>query len=153
MPTLEHKIPPPLVAAAIAFAMWPLSSLLPTVAASDNARLATATVFALAGIAFAGAGAIAFRRARTTVNPLNPEQTTALVTGSIYRISRNPMYVGMLLCLLAWAVFLASPLSLAGPVAFILFINRFQIEPEEKVLAAKFGDTFARYRASTRRWI
>ena len=63
MPTLEHKIPPPLVAAAIAFAMWPLSSLLPAVAAPDNARLATATVFALAGIAFAAAGAIAFRRA------------------------------------------------------------------------------------------
>jgi len=153
MPSLEHKIPPPLVAATIAFAMWPLSTLLPIIATSDNARLATTTVFALAGIAFAGAGAIAFRRARTTVNPLHPEQTTVLVTGSIYRISRNPMYTGMLLCLLAWAVFLASPLSLAGPVAFILFMNRFQIAPEEKVLTAKFGDTFARYRASTRRWI
>ena len=150
---LELKIPPPVVAATSAFAMWPLSSLLPTVAPPGNARLAPAIAVALIGIAFALAGAIAFRRAKTTVNPLRPELTTALVTGGIYRISRNPMYTGMLLCLLAWAVFLASPLSLAGPVAFIAFMNRFQIEPEERVLAGKFGDTFARYRASTRRWI
>ena len=63
------------------------------------------------------------------------------------------MYVGQLLCLLAWAIYLASPLSLAGPVAFIAFMNRFQIGPEEKILAAKFGEPFKRYSASTRRWL
>jgi protein-S-isoprenylcysteine O-methyltransferase Ste14 len=153
MHILEHKIPPPLVAAAIAFAMWPLSSLLPKVAAPENARLAIAITVALIGIAFALAGAIAFRRAKTTVNPLHPEQTTALVVAGVYRISRNPMYAGMLLCLLAWAIYLASPLSLAGPLAFIFFINRFQIGPEEKILAEKFGEAFERYRASARRWL
>jgi protein-S-isoprenylcysteine O-methyltransferase Ste14 len=153
MHILEHKIPPPLVAAAIAFAMWSLSSLLPKSAASENTRLALSITIALIGIGFALAGVIAFRRSRTTVNPLHPEQATALVTGGVYRISRNPMYVGMLLCLLAWAIYLASPLSLAGPVAFILFINRFQIEPEEKILAAKFGASFSAYCASARRWL
>lgn len=153
MHILEHKIPPPLVAAAIAFVMWSLSSLLPKSAASENTRLALSITIALIGIGFALAGVIAFRRSRTTVNPLHPEQATALVTGGVYRISRNPMYVGMLLCLLAWAIYLASPLSLAGPVAFILFINRFQIEPEEKILAAKFGASFSAYCASARRWL
>ncbi len=153
MHILEHKIPPPLVAAAIAFVMWSLSSLLPKSAASENTRLALSITIALIGIGFALAGVIAFRRSRTTVNPLHPEQATALVTGGVYRISRNPMYVGMLLCLLAWAIYMASPLSLAGPVAFILFINRFQIEPEEKILAAKFGASFSAYCASARRWL
>lgn len=114
MQWLDHKVPPPLVAAAIALAMWPLSSLLPKVAASANTRLALTITVALIGIAFAIAGVVAFRRSRTTVNPLYPEQATALVTGGVYRLSRNPMYAGMLLCLLAWAIYLASPLALAG---------------------------------------
>jgi protein-S-isoprenylcysteine O-methyltransferase Ste14 len=150
---LEHKIPPPLVAAAIALLMWPLSSLLPGVVVADGIRLAVAISVALAGFVFALGGVIAFRRSRTTVNPLHPEQATALVTGGVYRVSRNPMYVGLLLCLLAWAIYLASPLALAGPVAFILFINRFQIAPEEKILAEKFGRPFAAYCTSVRRWL
>jgi len=150
---LQHKIPPPLVAAAIAFAMWPLSSWLPKVVVAEPTRLGLTITFAVVGFTFALAGAIAFKRAKTTVNPLHPEQTTALVTSGIYRLSRNPMYAGMLLCLLAWAIYLASPLALAGPVAFILFINRFQIEPEEKILAAKFGAAFTAYCAAVRRWL
>lgn len=153
MHALEHKIPPPVVAAGIAAAMWPLSSWLPKVAAPESARLAVAITVALIGIAFALAGAIAFRRVKTTVNPLHPEQATSLVTSGIFRLSRNPMYVGMLLCLLAWAIYLASPLSLAGPVAFIAFMNRFQIGPEEKILAGKFGAPFTAYCAAVRRWL
>ena len=153
MIALEHKIPPPLVAAAIAAMMWSLSSVLPKVAAAENASLAGAVAVGLIGIAFDLVGAIAFWRAKTTVNPLRPGNTQSLVTGGLYRFSRNPMYVGQLLCLLAWAIYLASPLSLAGPVAFIAFMNRFQIGPEEKILAAKFGEAFKRYSASTRRWL
>lgn len=153
MRALDHKIPPPLAAATIALAMWPMSSLLPTVVIADGLRLGAVMLFAICGVALALAGVIAFRGARTTVNPLHPEQASALVTGGVYRFSRNPMYAGMLLCLLAWAIYLASPLSLAGPVAFILFINRFQIEPEEKILAGKFGASFSAYCASVRRWL
>ena len=150
---LELKIPPPVVAATIAFAMWPLSSLLPTVAAPGNARLALGITVALTGVAIDITGAIAFWRASTTVNPLRPANTQTLVTGGLYRFSRNPMYVGQLLVLLAWAIYLAAPLALAGPAAFILFINRFQIGPEERVLAEKFGETFERYKAAVRRWL
>lgn len=133
--------------------MWPLSSLLPRVDASSSARLALAIVIGLIGIGFSSAGAIAFRRSRTTVNPLHPERASSLVTCGVYRVTRNPMYVGMLLGLLAWAVGLASPISLAGPVAFIIYINRFQIGPEERVLLAKFGRQFEAYRSSVRRWL
>jgi len=133
MQGLEHKIPPPIVAAAIALAMWRLSSWLPKVAVAERTRLGLTITFALVGFAFALAGAIAFKRAKTTVNPLHPEQTTALVTSGVYRFSRNPMYAGMLLCLLAWATYLASPLALADPVAIIAITNRFQIAPQKKI--------------------
>ncbi len=84
---------------------------------------------------------------------LQPERTSALVTTGVYRITRNPMYVGLLLGLLAWAAGLSSPVSLAGPVAFIMAINRFQIEPEEKALLAKFGPEYETYKSAVRRWL
>ena len=96
---------------------------------------------------------LAFRRARTTVNPLRPERASTLVTTGVYRITRNPMYVGLMLALLAWSVFLASPLSLVGPVVFIAYINRFQIRPEEAVLTAKFGPVYEQYKSTVRRWL
>jgi protein-S-isoprenylcysteine O-methyltransferase Ste14 len=137
----------------VALAMWLLSSLLPRVAAPLSGRLAVAAAIGLTGIAFSGAGSMAFKRAKTSFNPLHPELASSLVTSGVYRVTRNPMYVGMLLGLLAWAVGLASPVSLAGPVAFIIYINRFQIAPEEKALAAQFGREFEAYKSSVRRWL
>jgi protein-S-isoprenylcysteine O-methyltransferase Ste14 len=96
---------------------------------------------------------MAFRRQRTTINPLHPEKTSSLVTGGIYRISRNPMYVGMALLLLAWAVYLESPAALLGIGAFIAYITRFQIIPEESLLSRHFGAEFENYRQRVRRWL
>ena len=76
-----------------------------------------------------------------------------LVTTGIYRFTRNPMYVGLFFVLLAWAVFLSSAWALVGPVAFMQYINRFQIVPEERVLATMFGATYAEYKARVRRWL
>ena len=153
MITLDHKIPPPLVALALVPLMGMLSQLLPRVEAPAPVRIALAVGIGCVGLAFSGAGALAFRRARTTVNPLRPERASALVRTGVYRITRNPMYVGMMLGLVSWAVCLASPLSLAGPVAFIAYITRFQIKPEEQALSAKFGTEYAQYKARVRRWI
>ncbi|MEB0160908.1 isoprenylcysteine carboxylmethyltransferase family protein, partial [Pseudomonas sp. AH2 (2023)] len=91
-------------------------------------------------------------RSRTTVNPLRPDKAAALVSGGVYRVTRNPMYVGMMLLLVAWAVYLDSAWVLAGPVAFVAYITRFQIAPEERVLRAKFAD-FDAYAARVRRWL
>jgi protein-S-isoprenylcysteine O-methyltransferase Ste14 len=94
-----------------------------------------------------------FRRFRTTVHPEKPENTTALVMTGIYRLTRNPMYVGVTLALLGWAVWLRVPVALLGPVAFVLYVNRFQIVPEERVLASKFGEAYAAYCRRVRRWV
>jgi protein-S-isoprenylcysteine O-methyltransferase Ste14 len=144
---LELRVPPPLVGIVIAGAMW----LVPSSPAS--VRLPAAILLTLVGVAIALSGVISFRRAQTTVNPLKPETSTALVSTGIYRITRNPMYLGMLAVLLAWAVYLSSAWALLGPVAFALYITRFQIVPEETALQSLFGAAFVDYTHRVRRWL
>ena len=153
MSSLEVKIPPPAVAAAVAVAMWGTSRLAPLLQVPNALRLAAAAAIALVGIGFSAAGVLAFRRARTTVNPTTPEKATSLVSSGVYRITRNPMYVGLSCVLVAWAVFLSSAWALLGPVAFVLFMGRFQVTPEERALSALFGDEYTAYTSRVRRWL
>ena len=154
MPSLDLKIPPPLVAAAIASAMYVAASLLPPVLAlPPNVRVFAALVLAGGGVCLDMAGLLAFRKAKTTINPLTPQRSSAVVTSGVDCITRNPMYLGLVLILLALAVYLASAWVLLGPVAFGAFITRFQIQPEERVLAAHFGSDYTAYCAQVRRWL
>ena len=153
MQALELKIPPPAVAALIAGAMWGISLVAPLLEMPAFFRIAAAVTIALVGVSFSLAGVISFRRAGTTVNPMKPETTSSLVCSGIYRVSRNPMYVGLLFILVAWAVFLSSAWALLGPLAFVLYINRFQITPEERMLSAMFGAGYSAYKSSVRRWL
>ena len=153
MQSLEVKVPPPAVAAAVAVVMWGISRLLPLLQLSSALRVGAAVAIVSVGIGFSAAGIVAFRRARTTVNPAKPEQATSLVTSGVYRITRNPMYVGLSFVLVAWAVLLSSAWALFGPVAFVLYIGRLQIAPEERALARLFGSQYADYRARVRRWL
>lgn len=153
MRALELKVPPPVVALLVAAAMWGISLATPLIDVSAGIRLGAAIAFALAGFASAISGVAAFRRAKTTANPLKPETSSSLVTSGVYRLTRNPMYVGLTSVLLAWAVFLSSAWALPGPLVFALYINRFQIVPEERVLLRIFGATYSDYQAKVRRWI
>lgn len=150
---LETKVPPPLVALVIVAGMWFVARLTPVVFMPDLLRLQVAGVLAAVGAAFAVAGSRAFRKAGTTVNPLKPERASRLVDEGVFQISRNPMYLGLLLGLLALAVYLAAPVALAGPVAFAGYIQRFQIRPEERALEAKFGAEYVDYKRRVRRWL
>jgi protein-S-isoprenylcysteine O-methyltransferase Ste14 len=153
MKSLELKIPPPAIALLAACAMWLVSRSAPLPGVPDDIAILAAGTLALAGVAIALAGVITFRQASTTVHPGKPQETSALVTSGVYRMSRNPMYLGLLLVLLGLAVLLSSAWSLAGPVAFVLYISRFQILPEERVLLAKFGEAYAGYKSRVRRWL
>ena len=153
MHALELKIPPPVIALLIAPAMWGISLVTPLADVPAPVRLFAAMAIALTGVVTAIAGVAAFRRAKTTLNPLKPEASSSLVTSGIYRITRNPMYVGLALALIAWAVFLSSAWALLGPVVFALYMNRFQIGPEERVLLGMFGAAYSAYQAKVRRWL
>ena len=106
MQSLELKIPPPLIACAFAFAMWGCCWVFPSIDLSYLARISLALFLAMAGGGFAVAGAVSFRMASTSVNPMRPESASALVTTGIYQFTRNPMYLGLVLVLLAWAIYL-----------------------------------------------
>lgn len=151
--TLENRIPPPLVALALAAGMWGVAKVAPPLGLEFAIRVPIAVVIALAGLAFDFSGLLAFLRSKTTVNPLKPERASALVTDGVYRFTRNPMYVGMLLFLLAWGVYLDCLLAFIGPVLFVLYMNRFQIGPEERVLREKFGAPFEDYMGRVGRWL
>ena len=153
MSALELKVPPPVVALIVAAGMWIMSSFTPVIELSRPVRVLVA--LGIAGLAgcIDLAGFMAFRRARTSVNPMKPDRASSLVTAGIYGITRNPMYLGLLLLLVAWAVFLAAPWALLGPPAFAAYMTRFQIKPEERVLASRFGETYERYRGKVRRWL
>lgn len=153
MQWLEHRIPPPLVGALIALAMWFAATLGPALGLTDIVRYAAATLLVVVALGFDVAGLLAFRASKTTVNPLAPEKASALVTGGVYRITRNPMYVGMVFFLFAWAVYLSALLPLLGPILFVLYITRFQILPEERVLQRLFGEVYTQYMGRVRRWL
>jgi protein-S-isoprenylcysteine O-methyltransferase Ste14 len=153
MPSLELKIPPPVVALLIAVAMWGIAFLAPVVEVPTLFRVCIAVAIALAGAAFSFSGIMSFRRAHTTVNPMKPQAASSLVSSGIYRVTRNPMYVGLLFVLVAWAAFLSTAWSLLGPLAFFLYIGRFQITPEERVLLELFGAEYSGYKAKVRRWL
>jgi len=153
MKSLELKVPPPALALVIAVLMWLLSLLAPALAFTIPARILIAILLALAGLATAIAGVTTFARAKTTVNPTTPQKSSSLVSWGIYSVTRNPMYLGLLLELTAWAIFLSNPLPFLLLPVYMLYINRFQIEPEERALTALFGPEFAAYQSRVRRWI
>jgi protein-S-isoprenylcysteine O-methyltransferase Ste14 len=151
--SLELKIPPPVVALLAAAAMWWVALRTPVLPLPSTIRHAAAIGIAALGCACDLAGLHAFRRARTTINPMRPAATRSLVSSGIYRFTRNPMYVGLLLFLTAWGVWLSSGWALLLVVAFAGYINRFQIVPEEKVLAQLFGPAYDAFKARVRRWL
>ena len=153
MDKLENKIPPPVLVLIIALSMYGTSLLLPALPIYRGISLIAAFSALFIGGYFMLAGLRSFRRADTTINPLDPGEASSLVSEGIFQISRNPMYVGMTFLLLSWSLFLSSPYTLFGALIFVLYINRFQIQPEERALSPLFGSEFESYRVEVRRWL
>ena len=151
--SLENRIPPPLVVVLIGAAMAVIAWFTPALEIGSNVRFAVGGIAIALGALVAVQGARTFWRNKTTISPVDLESASALVTSGVFRFSRNPMYVGFTAMLVGWAVCLAAPWALVGPVAFVLFTNRFQIIPEERVMRDKFGQAYDDYQAQVRRWI
>jgi protein-S-isoprenylcysteine O-methyltransferase Ste14/putative intracellular protease/amidase len=150
---LELKVPPVALAVIAAALMWCARWAAPDFDFPFSSSLMFPMGLALLGASTCLAGVVAFRRAKTTVNPMKPDTTSSLVVSGIYRYTRNPMYLGFLLFLTAWAAALSNVLALISPLAFVLYMNRFQIVPEERMLASRFEQDYAEYRARVGRWL
>lgn len=157
---LELKLPPVLLVAIAAGLIFvsPAFSFLPLAPKGSLSQFselvqAVSITLMLMGVLIAIAGVLQFRRHQTTVNPVNPHDASSLVTTGIYRHTRNPMYLGMLISLLGWTMWWLQPLGLVVVALFTYYMTRFQIVPEERALVSHFGHQFAAYCQRTRRWL
>ncbi len=150
---MTFKIPPLMLALLFALLMWAIGRLLPWASINLPVGYGLSLLLLVAGAAVCGLGLVSFRRKKTTVNPLYPERATALVTSGIYRVSRNPMYLGFAMSLLGWGLLLGNVVAVALVVVFVFYLDRCQIPPEEHALLSLFGDTYQDYCAQVRRWL
>ncbi len=149
---LEAKIPPPIVTLALAGAMCLLSPASAPPTHGSVLALFFSSI-AIGSALLAATAFLSFWRAKTTINPLHPERASVLMVHGAFRLTRNPLYLSLALLLLAYAVHLGSLTALTGPLAFIAYITRFQIVPEERAMQATFGDAWTKYSRTVRRWI
>ena len=153
MKYLELKVPPVVVVIASGFLMWIVSWMFPSQSFWFPGIYACANLFGAIGIITVAAGIRSFRQARTTVDPRKPDTATSLVQSGIYKYSRNPIYVGLLFILIGMAVYSRNYSSFAVLPAFVLYMNRFQIRPEEQALEHLFAQDFRDYKKRVRRWL
>ncbi|MBF6617135.1 MAG: isoprenylcysteine carboxylmethyltransferase family protein [Candidimonas sp.] len=153
MKRLELLIPPPLIMLLVGLMMGTSARLFPALNLASPNNHMVAVAVALLGVAMSLVSIVAFKRARTTTDPRRPALASNLINSGIYRYSRNPMYLGVLLVLAGWAVYLGNVLSILGLLVFIAYITRFQIIPEERLLSQKFGVAFENYMKEVRRWL
>ncbi len=152
---LETRIPPVVQWAVAAAITWVAALMdLDGTPLAGPAFDAIGVVVALAGLALGVSGGRLFSRASTTIDPHRPDETSSLVTGGVYRFTRNPMYLGLTFIVVGWALFLGSVVGLiVGPGFLLAALTRLQIKPEERVLADKFADEYEAFRRRTRRWL
>lgn len=153
MRALELKIPPVAQFLLAAGMMWALAVLAPGADFAFPGQLLAASVVLLVAGLVGMAGVRAFARAETTVNPLRPHSASRLVAHGIYRRSRNPMYLALLLALAAWGILLGKLAALLVLPVFVISMNRLQILPEERALSIVFGEEFLAYTRQVRRWL
>lgn len=150
---MQNKIPPPIWMLLFGIAMW-------FVARSDYgypveipyAWIPAALIIAF-GLSYTIPAIRSFGKAETTINPLKPDEASSLVTTGVFGRSRNPMYVGLAMALLAWTVWLGSATNLGVLALFVVVITMLQIKPEERALRELFGEEYAEYCRNVRRWI
>lgn len=150
---LKLKIPPVVVFLFCIGLMWAIHHFIPDQTLLFEYR--KIIVFGLIGLggAIGVLGVFEFARRSTTINPHNPEKTREFVRSGVYRFSRNPMYLGLLIVLISPVLYWGNPFTLLVVPIFIWYMNRFQIRPEEEIMEQKFGKDFISYKDKVRRWI
>jgi protein-S-isoprenylcysteine O-methyltransferase Ste14 len=153
MEYLELKVPPVVQLLLLFGLMWFLSTVTPAFSFVIPGIWLLPLLFIFFGLGLSITGVMAFRSASTTVDPRHPDESSSIVNSGVYKWSRNPMYLGFLSILLGWSLYLANALAFICLPIFVLYMNRFQIQPEEKAMCARFGDDYLLYMESVRRWL
>lgn len=154
MKKLDNQVPPILITLACFIIMWEIAKF-------NFLKVTWFTYFGYYSSVFIIACSVlmlvlaswSFYKHKTSFNPLSPEKSSTLVTTGVYKISRNPMYLGFLLLLISWWIFLGELLAVCGCIFFFIYMNKFQIVPEERILEKLFGGEYLNYKSKVRRWI
>ncbi|WP_023492072.1 isoprenylcysteine carboxylmethyltransferase family protein [Serratia sp. DD3] len=112
-----------------------------------------ATVLVVLSFAMMLSTSLAFHRANTTVHPQKFQQVNVLIVNGIFRFSRNPIYLGQLLLLAAWALVLGSWLVWLGWLLFFVYLDYVQVPREERFLTQRFSAEYPAYCQRVRRWL
>jgi len=150
---LTLKIPPPVVGLTIGFTIFLLNQVLPSLRIELPVFKVFAYLFLCVGVVIEAWSIWLFFRARTTVNPMRPEKSKVLVATGMYKFTRNPMYLGMLLLLVGWTFWIGNLIGLPMLFVFVWYLTRFQIKPEEHALTELFGEQYNEYMRQVRRWL
>ena len=148
---MKTKIPPPILALIMIVIIYLSSLTVETFTFSYQTVLGVLVV--AIGLGCAVPSFRLFAKNKTTISPFTPSETTALVTSGMYRYSRNPMYLGLVLLTIAATIFFGTWLGIVIVVAFIFLLNLLQIIPEEEALLDIFGEEYVEYKKKARRWI
>ncbi|MBD8878669.1 methyltransferase family protein [Roseibium polysiphoniae] len=153
MSWLKTRIPPPVWLLASGFLIWLVAWQFPGQNLHFVGQTLLSALLGAVGIAVELTSVGVFLKRKTTVNPLSPNKAKVFINQGLYRYSRNPMYLGVSMLLLAWIIFLGAVLGLVILAGFMFVLTELQIKPEEKALEAKFGEVYRTYRKKVRRWI
>ncbi|WP_420548371.1 methyltransferase family protein [Curvivirga sp.] len=153
MTWLQLKFPPPLVALVFLIHLGLVAYLYPDTIFSFPYQSYIAVIIGLIGLALGITASIEFRKVKTAVNPRKPELAQSLVTNGIFKYSRNPMYLGLVIIICAAVIFAGNFITLMHPILLVMYLHFFQIRPEERILLDKFGEDYLVYMTHTRRWI
>ena len=148
---IKTKIPPPLVALTFGFLINYTKNIFPKIEIRNEIIFGYFMI--IIGLIIILSAIILFKKYQTTITPLNPSNATKLITDGIYKFSRNPMYLGLLLVLVGISIILNLTGGFFFILLFILYINLFQIIPEENAMVDLFKDEFLEYKKNVRRWI
>ena len=148
---MKAKIPPPILAFLMIGLVYLSSLLIGSVSFDYQASLSVVLVIAGMGCALPSFRLVA--RKKTTISPFTPSETSVLLTEGMYRYSRNPMYLGLLLLIIAATIWFGTWFGIIISLLFILLMNIFQIIPEEEALLQIFGEEYLEYKKKVRRWI
>ncbi|MAI14349.1 MAG: isoprenylcysteine carboxyl methyltransferase [Rhodospirillaceae bacterium] len=148
---LNHKIPPPIVMLIFIGLIYGSTNYVTADVFPYQNLLSLGILFF--GLGFMFLGVREFKKNKTTINPLDPEAASSLVTSGVFRVTRNPMYLGMSFILLATSLFHGAWMGLPLIILFVVYITLFQIRPEERAMQSLFGAAFDAYKAKVRQWI
>ena len=145
------KIPPPILVIILTSLVYFSSTKLELIYLPY--RQIVSVIILIIGLIVIVSPVVDFIKSKTTVNPVKFKNVNRLVTTGIYRYSRNPMYLGMILLIISTTVYYLNFMSVFSPLIFYIWINKFQISREEIFLEDKFGNEYLKYKSETRRWI